>query len=53
MAYDFGDVILVKFPFTNQTSSKQRLAIVDSCCSGLGHALPLSWHTKLRAVQIH
>lgn len=30
MPYDFGDVVLVPFPFTNQTASKQRLAVVVS-----------------------
>jgi mRNA interferase MazF len=30
MPYDFGDVILVKFPFTHQASSKQRPAVVVS-----------------------
>ena len=30
MPFDFGDVILVRFPFTNQQASKQRPAVVDS-----------------------
>ena len=30
MPYDFGDVILVRFPFTNQVGSKQRPAVVIS-----------------------
>lgn len=30
MPYDFGDVVLVRFPFTNQTASKQRPAVVIS-----------------------
>jgi mRNA interferase MazF len=30
MRFDFGDVILVRFPFTNQTASKQRPAVVVS-----------------------
>jgi len=29
-AYDFGDVILVPFPFTDQSQSKQRPAVVVS-----------------------
>jgi mRNA interferase MazF len=29
-AYNFGDVILVPFPFTDQTQSKQRPAIIIS-----------------------
>jgi len=30
MPYDFGDVVLVRFPFTNQAASKQRPAVVVS-----------------------
>jgi mRNA interferase MazF len=30
MPYNFGDVILVPFPFTNQTAVKQRPAVVVS-----------------------
>jgi mRNA interferase MazF len=30
MPYDFGDVVLVRFPFTNQTAFKQRPAVVVS-----------------------
>jgi mRNA interferase MazF len=30
MPYEFGDVILVPFPYTNQTSTKQRPAVVVS-----------------------
>ena len=30
MRFDFGDVILVRFPFTNQLASKQRPAVVVS-----------------------
>lgn len=30
MPFDFGDVILVPFPFTNQTITKQRSAVVVS-----------------------
>lgn len=29
-AYDFGDVLLVPFPFTDQTGVKQRPAVVVS-----------------------
>lgn len=31
MPFEFGDVVLVPFPFTNQTASKKRPAIVISC----------------------
>jgi len=30
MPYEFGEVVLVRFPFTNQTASKQRPAAVVS-----------------------
>jgi len=30
MPYEFGDVVLVRFPFTNQTTFKQRPAVVIS-----------------------
>jgi mRNA interferase MazF len=30
MLYEFGDVILVRFPFTSQTNTKQRPAVVVS-----------------------
>ena len=30
MPYEFGDIVLVSFPFTNQLRSKQRLANVVS-----------------------
>ena len=30
MPYEFGDIVLVRFPFTNQTASKQRPAVVVS-----------------------
>jgi mRNA interferase MazF len=30
MPYDFGDVVLVPFPFTSQTASKKRPAVVVS-----------------------
>ena len=30
MTFEFGDVVLVPFPFTNQTESKKRPAIVVS-----------------------
>lgn len=30
MSFEFGDVILVPFPFTSQTASKQRPAVVVS-----------------------
>jgi mRNA interferase MazF len=30
MPFEFGDVVLVRFPFTSQTASKQRPAVVVS-----------------------
>ena len=30
MLFNFGDVVLVPFPFTNQTTSKQRPAVIVS-----------------------
>lgn len=30
MSYEFGDVILVPFPFTDQTTTKRRPAVVVS-----------------------
>lgn len=30
MPYEFGDVVLVRFPFTNQIAAKQRPAVVVS-----------------------
>jgi len=30
MPYEFGDLVLVRFPFTSQTASKQRPAVVVS-----------------------
>ncbi len=30
MPYEFGDVVLVRFPFTNQTAFRQRPAVVVS-----------------------
>jgi len=33
MPYDFGDVVLVRFPFANQIASKQRPAVVISNCA--------------------
>jgi mRNA interferase MazF len=30
MSFEFGDVVLVPFPFTDQTTSKKRPAVVVS-----------------------
>lgn len=30
LTFEFGDVVLLRFPFTNQTASKQRPAVVVS-----------------------
>ena len=30
MTFEFGDVVLVRFPFTNQVTSKQRPAVIIS-----------------------
>jgi mRNA interferase MazF len=30
MPFDFGDIVLVPFPFTNQTASKRRPAVIIS-----------------------
>jgi mRNA interferase MazF len=30
MAYEFGDVVVLPFPFTNQTSSKKRPGVIIS-----------------------
>jgi mRNA interferase MazF len=30
MPYEFGDVVLVPFPFTSQTASKKRPAVIVS-----------------------
>ncbi len=30
MPFEFGDVVLIRFPFTNQSASKQRPAVIVS-----------------------
>ncbi len=32
MSYAFGDVVLVSFPFTNQSGTKKRPAVIVSSC---------------------
>jgi mRNA interferase MazF len=34
-AYEFGDVVLVPFPFTDQSTTKRRPAVVVSCAFSL------------------
>jgi mRNA interferase MazF len=41
--YEFGDVVLVPFPFTDQSASKKRpavLIIIDSAPTSLSWRLP-------------
>ena len=52
MPYDFGDVVLVKFPFTNQAASKQRPAAVISNRSynqARPDVVPMAITSQLRA----
>lgn len=39
MSYEFGDVVLVPFPFTNQAASKKRPAVIVSS-GGYNRAKP-------------
>jgi mRNA interferase MazF len=33
MTYQFGDIVLVRFPFTDQFTSKQRPGVIVSCAA--------------------
>jgi len=37
-AYEFGNVLLVPFPFSNQTAGKERPAVVVSSAAGVSSA---------------
>ncbi len=39
MLFSFGDVVLVPFPFTNQTTSKHRPAVIISTLDKAKHYL--------------
>jgi mRNA interferase MazF len=53
MPYRFGDVVLVRFPFTNQTAAKQRPAVVvsnDTYNSGKPDIIIMAITSQLRPV---
>ncbi len=48
MSYEFGDVVLVPFPFTNQAASKKRPAVIVS--SETYNRLARALHVSLDAL---
>ena len=43
IGYSFGDVVLVPFPFTDQTSSKRRPGVLFGPAGAVGEALISDW----------